>query len=124
GKVLLFPTQTDSSYVKLIPEKPLSLSAFTLCMRVAIQIYRKGNSVKPGVTVLLGQDPDTYVGGFEAKQSFVGEITELHMWDYVLSGSQIKAVYSNQETHVTGNVFDWNAIMYEIIGNILEAQDN
>ncbi|KAL1248305.1 hypothetical protein QQF64_021623 [Cirrhinus molitorella] len=202
GKVLLFPTQTDSSYVKLIPEKPLSLSAFTLCMRVAMeiqdkrdiilfayrtadadqlslwrekdgrfslyilsdndgvffnlpplstfqthlcvtwdsatgltafwvngrrsvfQIYKKGNSVKPGGTVLLGQDPDTYVGGFNAKQSFVGEITELHMWDYVLSGSQIKAVYSNQETYVTGNVFDWNTIMYEIIGSVIEAQDN
>ncbi len=35
GKVLLFPTETNTSFVELTPEKPLSLSAFTLCMRVA-----------------------------------------------------------------------------------------
>lgn len=202
GKVLLFPTETDTSYVKLIPEKSLRLSAFTLCMRVAtelqgereiilfayrtvnddelnlwresdgrlalyirsskdaaffhlpplstfrthlcvtwqsvtgltafwvdgrrslFQIYRKGLSIRPGGTVLLGQDPDAYVGGFDAGQSFVGEITDVHMWDHVLSGSQIRAVYSNQETYVKGNVFDWNTIKYEIIGYVLATQDN
>uniref|UniRef100_A0A671LD08 Pentraxin family member n=1 Tax=Sinocyclocheilus anshuiensis TaxID=1608454 RepID=A0A671LD08_9TELE len=201
-KVLLFPTETDSSYVKLTPEKPLSLSAFTLCMRVAtelqgereiilfayrtqnydelnvwrekddgrlsfylsgngalfylppistfrthlcitwdsetglsafwvdghrssFQLYRKGHSVRPGGTVLLGQDPDNYLGAFEAKQSFVGEITDVKMWDHVLSGSQIKAVYSNQERSVPkGNVFDWNTIKYEINGNVLVVKDN
>ncbi|XP_042570698.1 pentraxin fusion protein-like [Cyprinus carpio] len=201
GKVLLFPTETNSSYVKLTPEKPLSLSAFTLCMRVATelqgereiilfayrtqdydelnvwreldgrlsfylsgsgalfylpplstfrthlcitwdsetglsafwvnghrssyQLYKKGHSVRPGGTVLLGQDPDNYLGAFEKKQSFVGEITDVKMWDRVLSGSQIRAVHSNQEQNVPkGNVFDWNTIKYEIKGNVLVVKDN
>ncbi|KAF4095570.1 C-reactive protein-like [Onychostoma macrolepis] len=203
GKVLLFPTQTNTSFVKLTPEKPLSLSAFTLCMRVAtellgpreiilfayrtvnddelnlwrendgrvalyiqsssngaffrlpplstfqthlcvtwdsatgltafwvdghrslFQIYRKGLSIRSGGTVLLGQDPDAYVSTFDAVQSFVGETTDVHMWDYVLSGSQIKAVYSNQEPYVPkGNVLDWNTIKYEINGNVVVAQNN
>ncbi|XP_016403417.1 pentraxin fusion protein-like, partial [Sinocyclocheilus rhinocerous] len=163
GKVLLFPTKTNSSFVKLTPEKPLSLSAFTLCMRVATElqvtrdiilfayrtfnvdelnlwreagghlslyiqsssngaffllpplstfqthlcvtwdsatgltafwvdgrrslfkIYRKGLSIRPGGTVLLGQDADAYLSTFDAEQSFVGEITDVQMWDYVLS---------------------------------------
>ncbi|XP_056101001.1 C-reactive protein-like isoform X3 [Rhinichthys klamathensis goyatoka] len=198
GKALLFPTKTDSSFVKLTPEKPLSLSAFTLCMRVAtelqgqreiilfayrtssvdelnvwrakdgrfifyiqsssngaifrlpplstfqthlcltwdsatgltafwvdgrrsvFQIYRKGHSVRPGGTVLLGQDPDKYVGTFDAEQSLVGEITDVQMWDHVLSAIQIKAVYSNQEPYVPkGNVIDWNTIKYETRGNVL-----
>uniref|UniRef100_A0A8C1ZWS5 Pentraxin family member n=1 Tax=Cyprinus carpio TaxID=7962 RepID=A0A8C1ZWS5_CYPCA len=201
GKVLLFPTETDTSFAELTPEKPLSLSAFTLCMRVAtelqgerdiilfayrtpevdelnvwrekdgrvslyiqsssnatffrlpplstfqthlcitwesetgltafwvdgrrslFQLYRRGHSIRPDGIVLLGQDADRFVGGFDASQSFVGEITELHMWDHVLSGSQIKAVYSNQETCVSGNVFDWNTINYEITGNVLVPQD-
>uniref|UniRef100_A0A8C2IFB4 Pentraxin (PTX) domain-containing protein n=1 Tax=Cyprinus carpio TaxID=7962 RepID=A0A8C2IFB4_CYPCA len=38
GKVLLFPTKSNTSYVKLTPEKPLRLSAFTLCMRVATEL--------------------------------------------------------------------------------------
>ncbi|XP_067233409.1 C-reactive protein-like [Chanodichthys erythropterus] len=203
GKVLLFPTKTDTSYVKLTPEKPLSLTAFTLCMRVAtelqgereiilfaycttnddelnmwrekdgrvsfyiqstndaaffrlpplstfqthlcvtwdsatglsamwvngerslFQLYRKGHSVRPGGTVLLGQDCDKYVGGFDAEQSFVGEITDVKMWNYVLPGSQIKAVYSNQEPYVPkGNVFDWNTIKYETRGNVIVAENN
>ncbi|ROI16451.1 Pentraxin fusion protein [Anabarilius grahami] len=174
GKVLLFPNKTDTSFVKLTPEKPLSLTAFTLCMRVAMepqsgreiilfaycmpgydelnvwrekdgrvslylhssgeaaffhlpplsifqthlsfQLYRKGHSVLPGGTVLLGQDADSCPGSFDAEQSFIGEISDLKMWDHVLSGSQIKAVYSNQEPYVPkGNVFDWNTIKYEIM---------
>ncbi|XP_026114358.1 pentraxin fusion protein isoform X2 [Carassius auratus] len=201
GKVLLFPTETDYSYVKLTPEKPLSLSAFTLCMRVTTELqdqreivlfayrtqkhdelnvwrekdglfsfylagvavffylpplstfqthvcvtwdsatglsafwvdgrrssyklFNKGHSVQPGGTILLGQDPDNYLGGFDKNQSFVGEITDVHMWDQVLSGSQIRAVYSNQEPSVPkGNVFDWNTIKYEINGNVLVVKDN
>ncbi|XP_052452211.1 pentraxin fusion protein-like [Carassius gibelio] len=203
GKALLFPTKTNSSFVKLTPEKPLSLSAFTLCMRVALelqdkrqiilftyrttefdelnvwrerdgrtalriqssgvsaffhlpplstfqthlcvtwssasgltafwvdgrrslfQIYRKGYSIRTGGTVILGQDADKYLSGFDAEQSFVGEISDVQMWDYVLPGSQIKAVYSNQEPYVPkGNVFDWNTIKYEITGNVLVVQDN
>ncbi|XP_026114327.1 pentraxin fusion protein-like isoform X2 [Carassius auratus] len=166
GKVLLFPTETDTSYVKLIPEKPLSLSAFTLCMRVAtelpgqreiilfayrvpkthlcitwesetgltafwvdgrrslFQFYRRGHLIHPGGIVLLGQDADRFVGGFDASQSFVGEITDVHMWDHVLSSSQVKAVYSNQEPYVPkGNVFDWDTIKYDITGNVLVIQD-
>ncbi|KAG1944472.1 C-reactive protein 7 [Pimephales promelas] len=202
GKVLLFPTKTETSFVKLTPEKPLSLSAFTLCMRVAtelqgereiilfayrtssvdelnvwrdkngrfifyiqsstngvvfhlpplstfqthlcvtwesatglvafwvdgrrsaFQIYKKGQSVRPGGTVLLGQDPDKYVGSFDAEQSLVGEITDVNMWDHVLSAIQIKAVYSNQEPYVPkGNVFDWNTIKYETRGNVLVVEN-
>ncbi|XP_048030444.1 pentraxin fusion protein-like [Megalobrama amblycephala] len=201
GKVLLFPTKTDSSFVKLTPEKSLSLTAFTLCMRVAMEpqsgreiilfayrtpqydelnvwrekdgrvsfylsgdgaffnlpplstfqthlcvtwasatglsamwvngerslfrLYRKGQSIRPGGTVLLGQDPDKYVGAFDPEQSFVGEISDVKMWDYVLPGSEIKAVYSNQEPYVPkGNVFDWNTIKYEITGNVIVAENN
>ncbi|XP_039540497.1 pentraxin fusion protein-like isoform X2 [Pimephales promelas] len=151
GKVLLFPTKT--SFVKLTPERPLNLSAFTLCMRVtmepqthlcvtwdsatglsafwvdgrrsAFQIYKKDKSVLPGGTVLLGLDPDEYVGSFNSRQSFVGEITDVNMWDYVLSGSQIKALHLNQEQNIPkGNVFDWNTIKYETNGNVLVVENN
>nr|AAI15138.1 Zgc:136389 [Danio rerio] len=202
GKVLQFKTATDNSYVKLTPQKPLSLSAFTLCMRVATelpldrdvilfayyvpdvdelnvwrekdgrvslyirsskdaaffrlhplstlqthlcvtwesatgatafwmdgrrslhQVYRKGFSIRPGGTVVLGQDPDSYLGSFDVDQSFVGEIANLQMWDYVLSTAQIKAVYYNQDNRVKGNVFDWDTIEYDVTGNVPVATDN
>ncbi|XP_048030443.1 pentraxin fusion protein-like isoform X3 [Megalobrama amblycephala] len=199
GKLLLFPTKTDTSYVKLTPENPLNLTAFTLCMRVAMepqgqrakiilfayhtpqydeldvwrerdgrvslslsgdrvlfhlpplssfhthlcvtwdsatglsafwvngergvyQLYKKGHSVRPGGTVLLGQNPTAYVGGFDASQSFVGEISDVNMWDHVLSGSEIKNVYSGQigRPYVRrGNMIDWDTVNYEITGHVI-----
>ncbi len=96
--------------------------------RSSFQQYRKDLSIRPGGTVLLGQDPDAYLSAFDAEQSFVGEITDVHLWDYVLSGCQIMAVYSNQEPYVPyvpkGNVLDWNIIKYEITGNVQVAQNN
>ncbi len=43
----------------------------------------------------------------------------MHTWDHVLSGSQITAVYSNQEPYVPkGNEINWNTIKYEIKGEV------
>ncbi|XP_052451321.1 pentraxin fusion protein [Carassius gibelio] len=203
GKMLVFPAKSDYNYVKLIPEKALSLSAFTLCMRVvtdlrddrdiilfayrtsevdelnvwkeqdgrlslylqssregalfrmtsvspyrthlcvtwssatgltaiwvdgsrsSLQVYRTGFRVRAGGIVVLGQDPDSYLGKFDREQSFAGEIKDLYMWDYVLSDSQIRAVYLNQKSNMPkGNLFDWNTIRYFITGNVQVAYDN
>lgn len=201
GKSLLFPTKTNDSYVKIIPDKPLSLSAFTLCMRVtaelirdrevilfayrtasddefnvwierngtisfylrsssdgvifdfpplstlqthlcftwdsatglsaawvdgcrsALQVYRKGHSIRPGGVVLLGQDTDGDVGQFDSEQSFVGEITDVKLWDHVLPAKQIKALYVKGEVQ-TANVFDWNTIKYEMYNYVLVWLEN
>ncbi|XP_026765582.1 pentraxin fusion protein isoform X2 [Pangasianodon hypophthalmus] len=201
GKVLLFPYETDFSFVKLSPQKPLALSAFTLCMRISTelqderqvilfayrsnstdelnmwrekdgrisfylggdgalfrltplssfrthlcltwdsstglaafhvdgrrstrQIYRPGHKIRPRGTVLLGQDPDTHLGGFEVTQSFVGEMTDVNMWDFALSRMQINALYANLKHRVPrGNVFDWSTVEYEIHGNVVVVQDD
>ncbi|XP_051543565.1 pentraxin fusion protein-like [Myxocyprinus asiaticus] len=202
GKVLLFPAKTDDSYVKLVPKKPMMLSAFTLCMRVAsedrnlrdfilfayrtpnydelnvwherdgrvsfyiqssdhgvlfnwppssslhthmcftwssetgisafwfngqrsgYQVYRKGFIVNRDGTVLLGQDPDNFLGKFSAKQSFVGDISDVNMWDYVLSENQIRALYLKQKSAPNGNVLDWKTMEYEIKGEVLVVEDN
>ncbi|KAA0705044.1 Pentraxin fusion protein [Triplophysa tibetana] len=199
GKWLQFLAKTDNAYVKIIPDKPLSLKAFTLCMRVtaklirdreiilfayripyddefnvwierngkisfylrssgngvifdlpslsthqthlcftwesatglsaawmdgcrsAFQVYRKGHSIRPGGVVLIGQDTDADVGQFDAEQSFVGEITDVKLWDYVLPANQIKALYDRDEVQ-TANVFEWDTIKYEIYNNVLVVQ--
>lgn len=35
---VVFPAETNNSYVEMVPLKPLDLSAFTLCMRVATEL--------------------------------------------------------------------------------------
>lgn len=38
-KSLIFPSETSNSYVEMAPLKPLRLSAFTLCIRVATELH-------------------------------------------------------------------------------------
>uniref|UniRef100_A0A7N8XSR8 Pentraxin family member n=2 Tax=Mastacembelus armatus TaxID=205130 RepID=A0A7N8XSR8_9TELE len=190
-KSLVFSTETDTNYVEMTPLKPLSLSAFTLCMRVATElsgerevilfayrtreydelnvwreldgrlsfylagdgiffdvpglgpleshlcvtwdsssgasaffmngrksvakIFKKGHTTHPKGKVLLGQDPDSYVGGFDAKQCFIGEISDVNMWDYVLSDTTIKDMASGKRV-TKGNVFDWESTHLDIHG--------
>lgn len=37
-QTLVFPSETSTSYVEMVPLKPLNLKAFTLCMRVATEL--------------------------------------------------------------------------------------
>ncbi|XP_047212437.1 pentraxin fusion protein-like [Girardinichthys multiradiatus] len=181
-RIVVFPRGTSNSYVEMTPEKPLTLKAFTLCMRVATElngereiilfayrtpdydelnvwreldgrlsfylsgsgvlfqvpdlgslqnhlcftwdsssgaaalfmngrksvtkIYRKAHTIQPGGRVLIGQDPDNYLGGFDAKQSFVGEISDVNLWDSVLSDAEVQNLFHQRTTH-KGNVIDW-----------------
>ncbi|XP_060951433.1 C-reactive protein [Limanda limanda] len=198
-KVLVFPYETDFSFVALLPQKEMGLRALTLCMRVATelpderqvilfayrtadydelnvwrerdgrisfymsgdgvlfhlpplttfrtslcltwesrtgltafwvdgkrstyQVYKPGHTIRPQGTVLLGQDQDKHLGGLEAVQSFVGEVTDLNMWDFVLSRSMIQAWHYGHKVP-KGNVFDWATIEYELNGNVMVVDDD
>ncbi|XP_054623486.1 C-reactive protein-like [Dunckerocampus dactyliophorus] len=199
GKVLVFPYETDFSYVTLMPLKEMALKAFTLCLRVATelpeerqiilfayrtadydelnvwrekdgrisfymsgdgaffhlpplgtfrtslcltwesvagltafwvdgkrstyQVYKPGHSIRPKGTVLLGQDPDKHLGGLEALQSFVGELTDVNMWDFVLSRSMIRAWHYGHK-FPEGNIFHWATLEYELNGNVMVVDDD
>uniref|UniRef100_A0A8D3ALW9 Pentraxin family member n=1 Tax=Scophthalmus maximus TaxID=52904 RepID=A0A8D3ALW9_SCOMX len=179
-KTLVSPTETSNSYVEMVPVKPRTLRAFTLCMRVAsklkgerevnlfayrtrdsdelkvrreldgrlsfylsgvpvlfevpqlgalethlcitcdsksgaatlfmdgsksmTKIYKKGHALHSGGRVVIRQDPDSNLGKFDAKQSFVGEMHDVNMWDSVLSASTIRDMYSG-DRGPRGNVF-------------------
>ncbi|KAK3571413.1 hypothetical protein QTP86_011687 [Hemibagrus guttatus] len=91
--------------------------------RSMLKIYRRGFNLNPNGSIILGQDPDSYLGDFDEKQSFVGEITDVHMWDIVLDPGQIKQLYENQALGDRGNVLDWNSLKYKIIGNVVEVSE-
>ncbi|XP_016528896.1 C-reactive protein-like [Poecilia formosa] len=68
--------------------------------------------------VVLGQEQDSYGGKFDIKQSFVGMMTDVHMWDYVLSSCEIQN-YVDNLNFSPGNVLNWKALMFEITGRVL-----
>ncbi|KAG2460392.1 pentraxin fusion protein-like [Polypterus senegalus] len=192
-KSLIFPEETNSSYVILHPVKPMNLTAFTLCMRLASElpnkrdtilfsyymagdalnlwsepgvftlyllnstpasfrfpqlstfwtnlcvtwksssglttfwvngrrsvrkVYRQGHHIQKGGSVILGQDQDRWGSSFDSTQSFTGEITNVHLWDYALSSDEILSA-SEGYTEPEGNVIDWNSVEYEAKGNVL-----
>ncbi|CAK6971272.1 pentraxin fusion protein-like [Scomber scombrus] len=76
------------------------------------KIYKQGHTVRPDGKVVIGQDLDSYLGEYEAKQSFVGEISDVNLWDSVLSDSTIK--YLSSGIRISGgNVLDWGSIEFK-----------
>ncbi|XP_048822359.1 adhesion G-protein coupled receptor D2 isoform X5 [Lagopus muta] len=71
-------------------------------------------------TFIIGQDQDSLGGTFKAKESFSGNITDLHIWQKVLSTEQIENVRScwmvEQEL-----VFGWSLNALEIESTVEEV---
>ncbi|XP_010902356.1 serum amyloid P-component [Esox lucius] len=74
-------------------------------------------------SIMLGQDQDTYGGGFDPKQSFVGDVTDVHFWDKVLSPCDIK-YYMNGQVKSPGNLLNWEALQFTTNGKVfIEKSD-
>uniref|UniRef100_A0A8C5KK36 Pentraxin family member n=1 Tax=Jaculus jaculus TaxID=51337 RepID=A0A8C5KK36_JACJA len=78
---------------------------------------RQGYSVDAHPSIVLGQEQDTYGGGFDKSQSFVGEIGDLFMWDYVLSPREI--IFAYQGSPLNPNVLDWKDLNYQVKGYVV-----
>lgn len=63
----------------------------------------------------MGQDQDSYGGGFEKAQSFVGEMTGVNIWNYVMSAVEISSLAKSCLTG-EGNVVNRSNLTYRILG--------
>ncbi|XP_043973643.1 jeltraxin-like [Gambusia affinis] len=77
-----------------------------------------GSSINGPIIIALGQDQDSHGGRFDAKQSFIGMMSDLHMWDYTLSPCEIRK-YAKDFCYAEGNVLNWNSLEFQIIGRVL-----
>ncbi|XP_069582873.1 C-reactive protein-like [Ranitomeya imitator] len=80
------------------------------------RVSQKGFSYTTEMKIILAQDQDSFGGGFDSTQSFIGEISDVHMWDYVLTPENIQKVVADD---YTGNVINWRSLNFEIKGNVL-----
>ncbi|XP_046885451.1 serum amyloid P-component-like [Hypomesus transpacificus] len=78
-----------------------------------------GYSIRGIPSIILGQDQDSYGGGFEAAQSFVGSMTDVYMWDSVLSPKEIQ-YYMTGIIVRPGNVVDWRQMVFTVTGAVVE----
>ncbi|XP_032413912.1 serum amyloid P-component-like [Xiphophorus hellerii] len=77
-----------------------------------------GSNIRGSLIIMLGQEQDSHGGGFDMKQSFVGMLSDVHMWDYVLSACEIQK-YVNEQNFTPGNVLNWAALDYQIVEKVV-----
>lgn len=80
--------------------------------------YISGSTLTGQPIILLGQDQDSYGGTFDAKQSLVGMMTDVHMWDHEISSCEIQK-YTTGFSFTPGNVINWAALDFQINGNVV-----
>ncbi|XP_073480052.1 C-reactive protein-like [Aquarana catesbeiana] len=80
------------------------------------RVSMKGSSIAAETSIVLGQEQDSFGGKFNASQSLVGEISDVHMWDYVLTQEEILKVIFGRHN---GNVINWISLYCEIKGEVL-----
>ena len=75
-------------------------------------------------TLILAQEDDGFVSGFDSSQAFVGKLTLLNIWDSWLTVREIAGMASGA-TNVNGNVFQWRDIKNHLVGkvNVLENSE-
>ncbi|XP_053471694.1 serum amyloid P-component [Ictalurus furcatus] len=79
---------------------------------------KAGSSLTGAPKIILGQEQDSYGGKFDTVQSFVGMLTDVHMWDFVLSPHQI-TYYTYGGMIQPGNVLKWNSLEFSRNGYVV-----
>ncbi|XP_027695867.1 C-reactive protein-like isoform X2 [Vombatus ursinus] len=67
--------------------------------------------------VILGQEQDSFGGGFQKTQSLVGDIGDVFMWDFVLLPGEINTVYLGGT--ISPNILDWRGLKFEKKGYVV-----
>ncbi|OCT69021.1 C-reactive protein-like [Xenopus laevis] len=80
-------------------------------------VLKKGPLIDTQARIILGQEQDSYGGGFDISQSFMGEISNVHMWDYVLTQEEIQKALAGKKD-MNGNIINWRSLQYEIKGDV------
>lgn len=91
--------------------------------KAGIKRFIKSGAISGVPITILGQEQDSYGGGFDANQSFLGMITKVHMWDRVIPAAEIKR-YMDGTYFTPGNVFNWRALNYEITGQVVVDEES
>ncbi|XP_060618494.2 sushi, von Willebrand factor type A, EGF and pentraxin domain-containing protein 1 isoform X2 [Anolis sagrei] len=78
-----------------------------------------GSEIPGGGALVLGQEQDRRGEGFNPAESFVGSISQLNIWGYVLSPEQVKLLATScPEELQKGNVLAWPDFLPGVVGRV------
>ncbi|KAL9979849.1 hypothetical protein ACROYT_G017570 [Oculina patagonica] len=78
---------------------------------------KTGYVIRGGGALVLGQEQDSEGGTFDAKQSFIGEMTGVNIWDHVIKDQEITRMSKSCLAGV-GNVFQWSDFKAHLKGSV------
>ncbi|XP_056402307.1 C-reactive protein-like isoform X2 [Hyla sarda] len=73
-------------------------------------------NIKANPIIIIGQEQDLYGGKFNISESFVGEITDINMWDKALTDDNIIDYFAANA--INGNILNWNNLSYNLTGGV------
>ncbi|XP_070783491.1 C-reactive protein-like [Enoplosus armatus] len=85
--------------------------------RSARSILAQGATLTGAPIIVLGQDQDSYGGAFDRTQSFVGDITDVHLWDSVISPCEIR-FFMEGNAITPGNLLNWKNLRFSTTGSV------
>ncbi|XP_077415434.1 neuronal pentraxin receptor a [Vanacampus margaritifer] len=74
-----------------------------------------GHDIRPGGVLILGQEQDSLGGGFDSTQALVGELSQVGLWDRVLSADQVASL-ARCGTVTQASVAHWTEHGVEVYG--------
>lgn len=84
---------------------------------------RAGYTLIPGGLFILGKDQDGYLG-ISDQDAFVGHLTDMNVWDYVLSAGEIKEQMMCENSTARGNVLSWGVTQLSLYGGVMLDLDH
>lgn len=78
---------------------------------------KKGYAIPAEASIVLGQEQDSFGGGFDLNQSLVGEIQDVCLWDRVLTPDELRLVWENRM--LSDYLISWRSLNYEIKGYVV-----
>uniref|UniRef100_A0A3Q1EH54 Pentraxin family member n=1 Tax=Acanthochromis polyacanthus TaxID=80966 RepID=A0A3Q1EH54_9TELE len=81
--------------------------------------YSGNGLIRGPVKIVLGQE--YYNRGYKMEHSFMGSMSDVHMWDYILSNCDIQN-YMNELSFPPGNVLNWKALDLSIAEGVFTRE--
>ncbi|XP_042606087.1 carbonic anhydrase 6 [Cyprinus carpio] len=83
---------------------------------------RAGYTIPAGGNLILGKDQDGLLG-ISDSDAFVGHMTDVNVWDYVLTAAEIKEQMLCDNGKMKGNVLSWGITPLSLYGGVqLQAE--
>ena len=73
--------------------------------------------IRGGGALVLGQEQDSVGGSFAAHQNFLGEMSNVNIWDHVIKDQEIMRMSKSCLTG-KGNVYQWREFKAHVRGSV------